>query len=84
MMENSLTNLLGHIGYCFLMTGVLLLVRKMIIGWLFRIVGDIIWTTIGFLLGMSSIWFWCIVFLGLDTYGYFSWKRKQKILDAQS
>jgi nicotinamide riboside transporter PnuC len=82
-MESSLTNIVGHIGYCLWVTGTLLLARKAITGWLLRIVGDVIWIIIGFILGMSSIWFWCLVFLGLDTYGYFSWRRKQKPPDAQ-
>ena len=70
-------DLLGHIGYVFLLAGLFLLSRKKTIGWLFRIIGDLFWVTVGFLLGMSAIWFWCLVFLCLDIYGYISWKKKQ-------
>lgn len=80
----ELPDILGHAGYIFLLTGVILLARKKPIGWLFRIVGDVFWITVGFLLSMSAIWFWCIFFLGLDIYGYFFWRRKQKSFDAQS
>ncbi len=78
----ELTNILGHIGYIFLLSGMILLARKKIIGWLLRMSGDILWLIVGFLLGMSSIWFWVIIFLCLDIYGYFSWKKKQNSITS--
>ena len=78
----ELTDILGHIGYIFLLIGIILLALKKRAGWLFRIIGDTFWITVGFLLGMSAIWFWCIFFLCLDIYGYFSWRKKQKSVDT--
>jgi len=77
-MENTLPNLLGHIGYCFLALGTLLVARKIMIGWPLRMIGEVFWAIAGFMLALSSIWFWCILFLCLDVYGYYSWNKKQK------
>ena len=76
-MEESIPNLLGHIGYICLALGTFLVARKIGIGWLFRISGEVFWFVAGVMLGMSSIWFWCSFFLCLDIYGYFNWKKAQ-------
>lgn len=79
LIEMDLTNLLGHLGYICIVIGMIFLARKSAMGWLFRMAGDLLWTIIGVMLSMSSIWFWCSVFLVLDAYGYWHWKKKQKI-----
>ena len=77
-----MTNLLGHIGYIFLVVGMILIARKHAIGWIFRMSGEVLWTIVGFALNMSSIWFWCLVFFCLDAYGYLSWKKSKKELTS--
>ena len=76
-MELSLTNLLGHVGYVLIAIGMLLLVHKVALGWLLRLSGEFIWAIVGFMMDMSSLWFWAIFFVCLDAYGYCSWKKKQ-------
>lgn len=78
-MSSFWIDVLGHIGYVFITIGILLLTRKNIWGWLFRWMGEFIWLIIGILLDMSSIWSWGLIFLGLDIYGFYSWKKIEKL-----
>lgn len=78
IMDVTITNLLGHLGYICIVIGMISLARKSAIGWLFRVVGDALWVIIGIILSMSSIWFWCTVFLVLDAYGYLSWRKRNE------
>jgi len=77
-METSLPNLLGHLGYILIAIGMLLLVHQKALGWLLRLAGEVLWAVIGFMMGMSSLWFWAICFVCLDAYGYISWRKKQQ------
>ena len=82
MIPDSL-NLLGHVGYVFLIAGTLLLAHKKSLGWLSRIFGEIVWLFIGVSLQMSSIWFWGIVFLFMEIYGFYQWKKALVPLDRK-
>jgi hypothetical protein len=35
-----------------------------------RAVGELIWLTIGVRMGMSAIWAWGLIFLGIDLFGW--------------
>ena len=69
-------DLLGHFGYLISALGLILLSRKNIWGWIFRLVGEAVWVVIGILLGMSAIWSWGLLFLSLDIYGFYSWRKE--------
>lgn len=68
-------DLLGHIGYVFLILGQWLLTKKSAAGWLVRLGGQAIWIVLGILLGLTSCVIWGIVFVVLDIQGYKEWKR---------
>lgn len=64
-------NRLGHFGYVFLLGGQWLLAAGYPYpGWPMRAIGEAIWLTIGVRMGMSSIWLWCLIFLGIDLFGW--------------
>jgi len=68
-------DILGHFGYFFMILGMLLLANKNIWGWIIRWIGEATWLSIGINMGMSSIWFWEGVFLVVDIYGFYSWRK---------
>lgn len=68
-------DMLGHFGYLWILTGMLLLAQKSDMGWPVRLIGEAIWLVVGLILGMSSIWFWGIIFMFLDAYGWWKWRR---------
>jgi hypothetical protein len=45
-------------------------------GWKYRIVGEILWVYVGIKIGMSSIWFWGLIFITADLYGLYKWRNK--------
>ena len=67
-------DLLGHCGYAFIFTGIILLAHYKSSGWVLRLIGEFIWICIGIWLGMTSIWAWGVVFVLMDVYGYYKWK----------
>lgn len=69
-------DLFGYIGYSFIFYGLFKLANREISGWLYRIIGESIWTVLGFIMGMSSIWVCGLIFLFLDTRGYLKWKKE--------
>ena len=68
---------LGHFAYLWILIGMVLLTGKHSIGWLIRLVGELLWVGIGILMGMSSIWFWGIVFMSIDLHGWLKWRRSE-------
>lgn len=68
-------DLQGHLAYFFIFLGMLLISQKMQVGWFLRFLGEASWTMIGFEMGMSSIWAWGMVFMAVDVYGYWKWRR---------
>jgi hypothetical protein len=70
----------GHIGYGLIAAGMFLLSRKDKNGWILRFAGEGVWVVLGFALGLTSIWTWGLIFLGIDITGYVKWlasERKQ-------
>ena len=76
-MDLATANILGHIGYAIGTVGAFLIAHKRISGWAFGAAGESIWIYIGFALGMSSIWAWGILVLGLEAYGFRKWRNMQ-------
>lgn len=72
------TDFWGHIGYIFILIGMILLTRKNIWGWVCRFIGEVVWLLVGLSMGMSSIWFWGSIFLVIDVVGFLKWKREKK------
>jgi len=69
-------DIFGHIGYLFIAVGLILLAQKSIFGWIFRIIGEMIWAVVGICIGMSALWFWGIIFLCLDVRGFIKWRKR--------
>ena len=63
----------GHVAYLFLVAGMVLLTRKNLWGWACRFIGEIGWVVIGFIMGMTSIWLWGLVFMCIDIKGFYEW-----------
>lgn len=72
----TLPDFLGHAGYISIIAGLILLARQNKWGWVFRFVGDMLWFLIGFLIDMSSLWFWGGIFLMIDLWGWYKWTHK--------
>ena len=68
----------GHIGYIFIVVGMLLLGQKNIWGWIVRLIGEFIWTGVGLAMGMSSIYVWGAIFLLIDIRGFLRWRKENK------
>lgn len=71
----TLLDALGHVFYIFIFAGILLLARKKTIGWLARFVGEVGWLGLGVALDMTSVWMWGCVFVCMDLYGFYSWRK---------
>lgn len=69
-------DVLGHIGYILLVTGTILISCNRTSGWLFRLVGSLVWIVLGFHLRLSSVVFWGIVFAGIEARGFITWRRR--------
>jgi len=67
---------IGHIGYASFFAGMILLGRTNELGWLFRVLGGIIWISVGFAIGLTSIWAWGFAFLLVDIRSYFRWRKR--------
>jgi len=68
------TDLLGHIGYVVLLVGLVLIGQRKTIGWPIKMVGELIWVGIGFVMGMTSIWLWGLSFTALSLVTWRKWK----------
>ena len=74
----SKIDILGHIATLWLVTGTSMLSMKNRLGWLVRAVGQVLWILIGAIMGMTSIWIWGLVFVAMDIWGYFKWKKNDE------
>ena len=70
---NKKIDLLGHLGYLLLFIGQFLIAQHAIMGWPLRIMGELIWLYLGVKLKLSSIWFWGIIFVLVESYGLYQW-----------
>lgn len=66
---------LGHVCYAVILVGQLMVARHVVQGWLIRIAGTLGWIVLGLLLGLTSIWVWCSLFIVVDIIGYLRWKK---------
>ncbi len=69
-----MTDVLGHVATIFLIMGLVFVGRKNHIGWLLRIVGEVLWIALGMHMGMTSIWVWGIVFTAISYHHWRNWK----------
>ena len=74
-------DLIGHIGYAFIFLGMIFLATKSIWGWLLRFVGESIWVGLGFAMSMTSIWYWGILFMLIDSMAFVNWWFKRIPVD---
>lgn len=74
-MEISVIDFIGHIGYALLFSGIVCLAYKKRIGWILRLIGEAIWIYNGFQLGLTSVWFWGILFVVWEAIGFYKWSR---------
>ena len=65
----------GHIGEILLVFGTFRVARGDHWGFIWRVLGSAIWLVIGWHLDLSSVWFWCGVFLLVDSYGVYKAKH---------
>ena len=72
-------DLLGHLGYLFLFIGQALLVHQKRSGWVFRVLGELIWIGIGIYAHWTSIWFWGSLFLIIESVGWWRWYEESKL-----
>jgi hypothetical protein len=77
-MDLATADMLGHVGYAFLFLGMILLARQHMLGWLFRLSGEAIWVVIGIGLSLTSVWFWGSIFMCIDAYGYWKWRKNEQ------
>ena len=71
-------NFWGHIGYIAIAVGMFQIARGSISGWGVRLIGEVIWIGIGVSLGMSSVWIWGLVFVGIDIVGMRGARKTRK------
>jgi len=75
----EVTDVLGHVFYALLVVGNWLIGNKKIWGFAFYFVANLGWLWIGWEIGMTSIWFWEIIFVALAARNFWKWRQ-----DAQS
>jgi hypothetical protein len=68
-------DLLGHFFYVWILLGVVLLSSKNKWGWACRLVGEVGWVVLGFMMNMSSIWAWGFAFVFIDICAFIGWRR---------
>ena len=76
MTEALALDIAGHFGYAFIALGMFLIAHKSAWGFASRFTGEVIWLVVGWLMQMSSIWTWGVLFLVIDAYGFIKWGRE--------
>jgi len=72
----TLADVAGHISFLFIAAGMVLLGRRNPLGFLSQALGSAVWIVVGYFLGLSSIFFWNILFLIIAVNGYYNLKRQ--------
>lgn len=67
-------DLLGHFGYILIFLGMIGIRYKNPYGWALRFLGELVWVSIGFQLGLTSIWIWGLVFMLVDFWAFVQWQ----------
>lgn len=70
-------DLWGHVGYLFIFVGLVMIGVKNHNGWLFRLTGEGIWVILGYEMGISSLWTWGLLFMGIDVAAYMLWRKRE-------
>ncbi len=76
-MEYSL-DLLGHIGFVFLLLGKWLVIHRHRWGFLSWAVGAGLWVAIGAQIGSTSLVSWNLLYICIYAYGFYKWSPKQQ------
>jgi len=63
----------GHIFYAFLLAGMICIAFGLRVGWWLRVIGELGWVGLGFVLGLSSIVVWGLLFIAIDLVGAYRW-----------
>jgi len=63
----------GHFGYFLIFIGLVMISMKERIGWIFRLLGELLWVAIGISIGMSALWVWGLVFIIVDLVAWKVW-----------
>lgn len=71
-------DLLGHLFYVFVFSGMLFLRANKKIGWILRLIGEVGWIGIGIKLGLTSVWVWGILFAVVDVLAYLKWNQLER------
>lgn len=66
MTHLQILDLFGHVGYISLFVGLAMISRGRSIGWVLRLLGEIIWTYISYEVGLYSGVVWGIAFMVVD------------------
>jgi len=77
-------DLLGHLGYFCLALGLWKIAKDDSSGWAFRLLGEGVWVTISFQLGLWSGVLWGALFMVVDVFGIVSAMRKPQSPADQS
>ncbi len=72
-------DIIGHLGYFLLFSGVVLVGRKWPVGWLLYVTGDLVWLALGWKLGLTSIVLWQVAFLAMALWNWRSWRQEGKL-----
>lgn len=76
-MTTDLLELIGWIGNIGFFTGAILLARLNKIGWIFHLLGNVMYFIQGYKLGLSSLTILSFVLGIVDIYGYYNWRNKK-------
>ena len=68
---------LGWIATMLLLVGYYLNAKKLITSWFFWFVGNIIMLVYAIMIESYSVAFLSVFLMGMNVYGYFSWKRDE-------
>lgn len=71
-------DLLGYVAYTFIFFGSYLIAKKKSVGWLYRILGNVMWVGLGLALGLTSIVVAEVIFIALDSYGFKQWRKDEQ------
>lgn len=79
MGEGLITELVGVSGFVTNVYGNFLVARKNIYGWYWRILAIMLWGMYAYLLNGYAGMFNSVVFVGINIYGIYSWRRLDRL-----
>jgi len=69
---------IGWVGMAFYTIGIILIARKVWLGWWLALVGNLIYIYIGFAIPMSSIICINVIATGCSIYGIWKWRKSDE------